>query len=58
MSAQADQNRTPSLTCVRLEYSTNTDKHGARLDVYVEEETEEETDIAYDVEADQNDGKE
>ena len=36
----------------KVYYGSNTDKHGARLDVYVEEETEEGTDIAYDVEPD------
>ena len=42
----------------KVYYGSNTDKHGARLDVYVEEETEEETDAAYDVEPDQNNGEE
>ena len=42
----------------KVYYGSNTDKHGARLDVYVEKETEEETDAAYDVEPDQNNGEE
>ena len=42
----------------KVYYGSNADKHGARLDVYVEEETEEETDAAYDVEPDQNNGEE
>ena len=42
----------------KVYYGSNTDKHGARLDVYVEEEAEGETDAAYDVEPDQNNGEE
>lgn len=42
----------------KVYYGSGTDKHGARLDVYLEEDFPGEANTAYDVEADQNDDKE
>lgn len=39
----------------KVNYGTDTDKHGARIDVYLEEEIPDGINAAYDVEPDQND---
>lgn len=41
----------------RVYYGADTDKHGVRLDVYVEEEDAVESDTIYDIEPDKNDRK-
>lgn len=39
----------------KIYFGSDTDKHGARLDVYLEEEKPEDSALVYDVEPDQND---